>query len=155
LGVTLNDMLDRLHTALERERDFVADASHELRTPLALLKTELELALHRPRTPAETDAALRSALDDTDRLVALAEDLLLLARTDRTAGPTAQVVALAPLLRGVVARFASVAAGRPIRVSCPENLHAAVDARQLERAVGNLVDNALRHGAGPIDITAL
>src|SRR3989440_151537 len=59
LGATLNDMLDRLHTALTRERDFVADASHELRTPLALLKTELELALHRPRSPAEVDNALR------------------------------------------------------------------------------------------------
>src|SRR6185369_11972540 len=49
LGGTLNDLLDRLHRALIRERDFVADASHELRTPLAVLKTELELALHRPR----------------------------------------------------------------------------------------------------------
>ncbi len=79
LGATLNTMLDRLHTALARERDFVSDASHELRTPLALLKTELELALHRPRTPTETHEALTAALADTDRLVTLAEDLLLLA----------------------------------------------------------------------------
>jgi signal transduction histidine kinase len=154
LGRTLNDMLDRLHTALERERDFVADASHELRTPLALLKTELELALQRPRAPNENEAALRSALEETDRLVALAEDLLLLARTDRPDRPHAQVVALSPLLCRVAARFGPVAAGRSIRVDAPDDLAWVVDARQLERAVGNIVDNALRHGVGPIDITA-
>ena len=53
LGETLNAMLGRLEDGLERERRFVADASHELRTPLALLRTELELARRRPRTPDE------------------------------------------------------------------------------------------------------
>ena len=46
-------MLGRLEAGIARERGFVADASHELRTPLALLRTELELALRRPRSPAE------------------------------------------------------------------------------------------------------
>ncbi len=67
-ATTLNEMLGRLEAALERERRFVADASHELRTPLALLKTELELALRRPRSPEELEAALRSAAEETDRL---------------------------------------------------------------------------------------
>jgi signal transduction histidine kinase len=153
LGATLNDMLDRLHAALARERDFVSDASHELRTPLALLKTELELSLRRPRSPAETDATLRAALADTDRLVDLAEDLLLLARTDRALATPTEPVVLAPLLEGVARRYAD-ADGRPIRVRCNPDLVATVDARQLERAVSNLVDNALRHGAGPVEITA-
>jgi signal transduction histidine kinase len=154
LGATLNDMLDRLHTALERERDFVADASHELRTPLALLKTELELALQRPRTLTEAEDALRSALQDTDRLVALAEDLLLLARTDRAPGQPAERVDLGQLLHGVAHRYQTAAPDRPIRVHCPPSTQAAVDPRQLERAMANLVDNALRHGAGPVDVTA-
>ena len=54
LGETLNAMLARLESALERERDFVADAGHELRSPLALLRTELELALRHAETPAKS-----------------------------------------------------------------------------------------------------
>ena len=76
LGETLNEMLARLEAAIERERDFVAEAGHELRTPLALLRTELELALRRPRTAAELEQAVRSAADETERLSRLADDLL-------------------------------------------------------------------------------
>ena len=82
LGVSLNRMLHRLEAAVERERRFVADASHELRTPLANLKAELDLALHRARSPSELVEALRSASEETDRLSQLAEDLLLLASAD-------------------------------------------------------------------------
>ncbi len=92
LGETLNEMLDRLELALERERAFVADASHELRTPLAALQTELELALRRPRTAEELESAVRSAADETDRLVGLAEDLLLVARADRGGLPVRPVL---------------------------------------------------------------
>ena len=68
LAETLNDMLARLEAAFEHERRFVADASHELRTPLALLRTELELALRRPRSREELEQALRSAAEETERL---------------------------------------------------------------------------------------
>ena len=87
LAETLNDMLGRLEAAFEHERRFLADASHELRTPLALLRTELELALRRPRSRDELEEALRSAADETERLTRLAEDLLLIARSDRGSLP--------------------------------------------------------------------
>ena len=83
LAVTLNDMLARLEAAFEHERRFVGDASHELRTPLALLRAELELALRRPRSRDELERAVRSAADETERLSRLAEDLLLIARSDQ------------------------------------------------------------------------
>ena len=89
LGGTLNEMLERLGEALEHERAFVADASHELRTPLAILKTELELALGRGRSPEELEAAVGSAAEETDRLTQLAEDLLTIAQTDRGELPVA------------------------------------------------------------------
>jgi two-component system OmpR family sensor kinase len=65
LGETLNEMLDRLEQALQRERRFVDEASHELRTPLANVRIELDLALRRARSSEELEAALRSAADET------------------------------------------------------------------------------------------
>ncbi len=150
LGETLNAMLGRLESALERERGFVADASHELRTPLALLKTELELALRHQRSAEEQEQALRSAADETNRLVRLAEDLLVLARSDQ--GRLALRVETVPasrLLGTVAGRF-----GEPVHVSAPDGLEVVGDATRLEQALGNLVDNALRHGAGPVRLSA-
>ena len=83
LGDTLNEMLERLHAALARERSFVSDASHELRTPLAILRTELELALRGRSTREELEDAVRSAAEETERLNRLADDLLVIARSDQ------------------------------------------------------------------------
>ena len=157
LGVTLNLMLERLETALERERSFVGDASHELRTPLALLKTELELALRRPRSEAELEHALRSAAAETDRLAQLADDLLLLARSDSSGLPLhVAPVSAREVLEGVAERFArrAHAADRPIVVEASESIALTADKLRLEQALGNLVENALRHADGPIRLTA-
>jgi two-component system, OmpR family, sensor kinase len=157
LARTLNEMLDRLEAGLERERRFAADASHELRTPLSLLKTELELALRRPRSPDELRAALSSAADETERLVLLADDLLVLARSDEgELRITAERVPVRELLETVERRFAARAgrAGRVLEVDSPEALEIAGDRLRLEQALGNLVDNALRHGEGAITISA-
>ena len=157
LGETLNDMLERLESALERERSFVADASHELRTPLALLKAELELALRRPRSPAELEQALRSAAAETDRLAQLAEDLLILARSDQGRLPLRRApVPARDILSGVAERFKRRAetAGRTIEVDAPDRLDVLADAVRLEQALGNLVENALRHGRGSVRLCA-
>jgi two-component system, OmpR family, sensor kinase len=158
LGETLNAMLGRLEAAIERERSFVADASHELRTPLAVLKGELELALRRPRTAPELEAALRSAADETDRLAQLAEDLLVLARADEGRLPLRRTpVSAQAVLEGVAQRFASraSAAGRPLAVEASDGLEVTADAPRLEQALGNLVENALRHGDGAIRLRAV
>jgi signal transduction histidine kinase len=151
LGETLNAMLSRLERALERERSFVSDASHELRTPLALLKTELELALRRPRSEGELEQALRSAAGETDRLVRLAEDLLVLARSDQ--GRLAlrpELVGAADLLGNVAERF-----GGRVEVVAPDGLQLLGDEARLEQALSNLVDNALRHGGAPVRLSAV
>jgi two-component system, OmpR family, sensor kinase len=157
LGTTLNAMLERLGEALEHERAFVADASHELRTPLAILRTELELALAQGRSPAELRAALASAAEETDRLTQLSEDLLTIAQTERGELPLRLGdIAPAEVLDGVARRFARRAeeAGREIAVDALPALTVRVDRLRLDQAVGSMVDNALRYGAGPIELVA-
>ena len=149
-------MLDRLEDGIERERRFTADASHELRTPLALLETELELALRRPRSPEELQAALRSAAEEVDRLRRLADDLLVLAQLERGRVPLRrEPIAADDLLEGVARRFAARAAddGRSLDIS-GEEVRFEGDRLRLEQALGNLVDNALRHGAGAVRLEA-
>lgn len=157
LGVTLNDMLERLRASYEREARFVADASHELRTPIAVVKTELAAALRAPNADAASEA-LVAAIDECDRLAQLAEDLLVLARSDDAAGLPVrrQHVDVAALLRRVPDRFADRVASRrrAVLVDAPEGLVAEVDPERVLQAVSNLVDNALRHGSGDITITA-
>jgi signal transduction histidine kinase len=157
LAVTLNEMLERLHASLEHERRFVADASHELRTPLALLQTELDLALRRPRSHEELEAALRSAADETGRLTRLAEDLLLIARADQGPLPLRpEPVAAAEVLGRVASRFATRAAslGRELRVESSAALLYA-DPVRIEQALGNLVANALEHGDGAVELSSV
>jgi two-component system, OmpR family, sensor kinase len=157
LAVTLNEMLGRLEAAFAHERRFVADASHELRTPLALLKAEIDLALRRRRTREELEDALRSAAEETDRLTRLAEDLLLIARSDAGGLPIRREhVAAAEVLDVVAERFSNVAGrrGRTVEVRPPNGLALDADPARLEQALGNLVDNALAHGGGRVVLSA-
>ena len=152
LGTTLNEMLDRLEAALERERGFVADAGHELRTPLALLRTELELAARQAATEAELRAAVDAASRETDRLSQLAEDLLLIARADRGRLPLrVEEVDVDELFSSVVSRFDWRA---PVSRRSADGLCVHADRLRLEQALGNLVDNALRHGGGMVELAA-
>ncbi len=157
LGETLNAMLGRLEAGLARERRFVADASHELRTPLALLQTELELAMRRPRSPEELELALRSASEEVERLVRLAEDLLVLASSDEGRLPLRlSRHYVREVLDSVAGRYdaRASAAGRSLEVVAPDDGILTGDRLRLEQALGNLVDNALRYGAGTVRLEA-
>jgi two-component system, OmpR family, sensor kinase len=157
LGRTLNEMLGRLERAAERERGFVANASHELRTPLALLRGELELALRDGRSPEELRAAIVAAAGETDRLAQLADDLLVLARADHGRLPVRlEPLPAAELLAGVARRFQARAGecGRELLAQPAPGLALSADRLRAEQALGNLVDNALRYGAGAVTLTA-
>jgi signal transduction histidine kinase len=158
LGETLNEMLGRLDTALARERAFVDDASHELRTPLAMHKTELELALRYAEGSEEMRAAIVSAIEEVDRLIGLAEDLLVLARSEQGKLPLdlGQMPA-AELLGDVRERFAAraAAAGRPLVAESADGLRLEADRVRIEQALANLVENALEHGAGEIGLRVI
>jgi signal transduction histidine kinase len=156
LGETLNEMLDRLEDAFARERRFVSDASHELRTPLAILKGELELALREGGDAASAHAAIASAAEEADRVVQLAEDLLVIARSDQGRLPRLAELRAADLVAAVSQRFARRATEHGVRltVSAPVDLALVADQLRLEQAIGNLVDNALRYGDGSVEIGA-
>jgi two-component system OmpR family sensor kinase len=157
LGETLNEMLDRLESALEREREFVADAGHELRTPLALLRTELELALRQARTTDELRAAVRRSSHEADRLAQLAEDLLLIARTEQGLLPLRiEPVQVEALFASILSRFEWRAAelGKTMRSASASGLRIQADQMRLEQALGNLIDNALRYGGDEVVLDA-
>jgi signal transduction histidine kinase len=158
LATTLNDLLARLQHARDREHRFVDDASHELRTPLAILKAELDLALSRPRSPSELEATLRAAAFETDELAHLAEDMLVLARVRDGRLPLRPVAVHLPTFLDQVVAPLRLRLGEPgtpsqIRVNAPDQ-SVQLDPDRIRQAVQNLVDNALRHGRGPVTITA-
>jgi len=156
LGETLNEMLGRLRRAFERERLFVADASHELRTPIAVIKTELEGAL-RTEDSVQVREALVAALEECDHLAQLAEDLLVIARAaDGKLPVRREPLRAREVLDGVRHRFADRAAehGRRIHIDAASDVRVHADGLRLEQALGNLVDNALRHGEGDVVLSA-
>jgi signal transduction histidine kinase len=147
LARTMNDLLGRISHALERERRLIADASHELRTPLTVLRAELELADRPSRTREQLAESVHHATLEATRIARLAEDLLLLARTDQGA-PVVRAVEqpLEPVLRQAVDSAMIRAGAHDVRVGLevePE-LVAPIDADRLRQAVDNLIDNALR-----------
>jgi signal transduction histidine kinase len=157
LGSTLNEMLDRLEAAFERERVFVADASHELRTPLSILRTELEVALRRGHSAADLRDAVASAAEETDRLSRLADDLLVIARSDADGLPLRlETLDVRDVVERVAGRFEQRAAQtrRELTVATGDGLEMRGDRLRLEQALGNLLDNALRHGGGEVDLAA-
>jgi signal transduction histidine kinase len=155
LGATLNEMLDRLEEAYARERQFVADASHELRSPLTILRGELELVL---RDAGELDGfreALTTAAEEAERLSQLAEDLLVISRSDQGRLPvTLERLNVRELLGSVSQRFSRRAAEHDIVVDAPPDLELPADRLRLEQAIGNLIDNALRHGGTTVELVA-
>jgi two-component system OmpR family sensor kinase len=157
LGTTLNEMLGRLEAALERERRFVDDAAHELRTPLAMHKTELELALRYAGGERELRSAITSAATEIDRLIGLAEDLLVVARSEKgELMLSVERLSVAELFATVRERFRARAGqmGRSLASDGIDSVAVTGDRLRLEQALTNVVDNALRYGEGEVRLWA-
>jgi signal transduction histidine kinase len=147
LARTLNQMLARLHQALSRQRGFLAVAGHELRTPLAVLKGEVDLALQPRRSTAELTAALREVAGETDRIIRLAEDLLMLAGADEGTPPVRlRRCDIVPVVASAAHAWAERARPEGVEVSLasPGHLEIAADPDRLRQAIDNLAGNALR-----------
>ncbi len=153
LAQTLQDMLRALDSAqtereaaLDRQREFVADASHELRTPLTSVLANLELLQeHLEADRGEETEIVESALRSSRRMSRLVSDLLLLARADAGRTGTHRPSDLAEITRSAAGEVAAVAGDRTVRVhgSAPMTVNGNPD--ELHRLVLNLLENAVRH----------
>jgi two-component system heavy metal sensor histidine kinase CusS len=155
LAIAFDQMLDRLEDSFTRLSRFSADLAHELRTPIANIRGETEVALTRPRSPGEYQKVLESSLGECERLSAIIDSLLFLARAeaaDRSIQPArfdgrAEIEKIAEFYR-------PVAEERAITLTCTGNAEIDADPVLFRRAVSNLIENALRYTpeAGGISI---
>ena len=151
LGVTLNRMLDRLEEAGRRQRGFVADAAHELRSPLTSMRAQLEVASQHPER-ADWRRLSEGVLADTLRLGRMVEDLLALARLDeRPAAIQSRELELGEVAREVAGRLAE--AGAEVALDLDGGARVRGDRQSLDRAVQNLLDNAMRHAASRVEVS--
>lgn len=157
LSRTLNGMLDRIASYIDRQREFVASAAHELRSPLAAIRSSVEVALNRPRTAEEYTDLLDDVVEECARLGSLVDRLLLLAESD--AGRNAfrdGTVRLDRILAESVDMFQAVAESRGVHLAIAECAAAAVpgDDQHLRQVVRNLLENAIKFSPPPGEVVA-
>lgn len=148
LASTFNAMLNRLEASFQQLSRFSADIAHELRTPVNNVRGEAEVALGEARTPDEYRETLGSVLEECGRLARLIDSLLFLARAE---SPEAEIakepVDLRREIEAVCALYEATAdeADVAVTVNAPEGLVADLDRGLFQRAIGNLLANALAH----------
>lgn len=154
VATAVNTLLSRIDQSLQRERAFVADASHELRNPLASLRGELELS-SRDANPDRMRAGIAGAIEETDRLARLADDLLVLARAD-SADLKIESISLADVASTAIVHQGERAteAGVELRL-VGEDVTVLGAPGLVDRALENLVENALRYAPSgtTVDVT--
>ncbi|MGI9861259.1 ATP-binding protein [Moorella naiadis] len=157
LVATLDEMLDRLDRAFQRQRQFTADASHELRTPLAVIRSQAEAVLQRRHSPGEYRQALEVIRDQTEWMGNLVAKLLILARSDDSQEQLErEPLDLGDLVAGVTAEFQGMAAdkGLLLKTRIKDQLSIQGDQTRLTQLLANLVENAIKYTpAGEVIIT--
>jgi two-component system heavy metal sensor histidine kinase CusS len=159
LADTFNQMLDRLEESFIRLSRFSADLAHELRTPVYSLRGEVEVALNRSRTPEEYREVLTSNLEECGRLAHIIDRLLFLARAENPEMQINREPCDVERELATVCEFyglSATEAGVRLGVTVPNPVQADVDRTLFQRAVGNLVANALAHTppGGSVTLTA-
>ena len=147
LAASLNQMFDRLHTSFRRQKEFVANASHELKTPITLLRLSLEETLQDERLPVEVQERLLAQERALSRMQQLVKNLLDLSRLELTERLERTTFCLHALLRLVLDEFQVLLDER--RLTLHADLTGALpiqaDREKIQRALINLIDNAIRY----------
>lgn len=146
LVIAYDGMLDRLEDSFTRLSQFSADLAHELRTPVANLRGEAEVALRRPRTADEYQAVIESSVAECERLSALIDNLLFLARAEAAKElATRTHFDGRPAIDKITGYFGAIAEEHHINIQCEGAGEIYADSLLFSRAVSNLVENALRY----------
>jgi signal transduction histidine kinase len=149
MGRTWNDVLDRLDSAVQRIRQFTADASHELRSPLALIRATAELALRKDRDSGAYRRALEEIQAQAELMTELTESLLTLSRADSDSLPLAlEPTDLGPLIASEVRQSRAVAEGKGVMLATAAGGDAVIalgNGAAIQRLLRILIDNAIRY----------
>src|SRR6266446_2076369 len=145
LALAFDDMLKRLDDSFTRLSQFSADLAHELRTPVANMMGEAQVALTRERTAAEYRETIESTIGECERLSRIVDNLLFVARVDAAREPIARKRFDArAAVEKIAAFYQTIAEDRHVTITCISEGQIYADPDLFERAVGNLLDNALR-----------
>jgi two-component system heavy metal sensor histidine kinase CusS len=145
LAVAFDEMLKRLDDSFTRLSQFSADLAHELRTPIANMLGEAQVALSRERSSVEYRETIESTIGECERLSGIVDNLLFVARADAAREPVArrQFDARAAVEK-IASFYQAIAEDHHVAINCKGGGEISADPALFERAVGNLVDNALR-----------
>jgi heavy metal sensor kinase len=144
LAATFDSMIDRLDHAFSLQKQFVADASHELRSPLTVIRGNLDVLRRNPDDENRWQS-LRAIETETDRMVAIVNDLLLLAELEAGQVGPEEKVNLKELVQDELDRLVPVAGKRELSAGRLEDLSTRGDARLLQQMLANLVTNAIKY----------
>jgi len=142
----INSLLGRLEQAMQREKQFTSDASHELRTPLAVLRGTLEVLIRKPRSAEEYETKVKTALVSIDRMSAMLDQLLALARVENGKNLVKEELELITFLEELADKISEEQA-HPIQfqslVGVP--IYVATHEKSLEMILQNLLENAVKY----------
>jgi two-component system, OmpR family, sensor kinase len=150
---SINDLLNRLEQSIIREKQFTSDASHELRTPLSVMRGTLEVLIRKPRTSEEYVNKIQTALGSIDRMSAMIDQLLALARVEKGAPSPKDEVEILSFVEEMAAQY-QTDTGREIRFKTQESMpiFVQVSEKSLVMILNNLIQNAIKYSEGPIDL---
>ncbi|HSI48793.1 MAG TPA: heavy metal sensor histidine kinase [Ideonella sp.] len=155
LTASFNGALARLETAYQQLEGFNADVAHELRTPLTNLIGQTQVMLTRPRSNAELEEVLHSNLEDMERLKAIVNDMLFLARADQGAAASRQLaVCMADEVRKVAEFLEPLFDERGVTLRVEGDTKCSVETALLRRALSNLMRNAIQHATPGDEVQA-
>lgn len=156
LSENINNLLNRIENAIEREKQFTSDASHELRTPLAVMKGTMEVLIRKPRDQKEYEEKINFCISEVDRLNHMVDQLLLLARFENQKQNIKQeTIYLNALILDNLARYSEKSESKKLKISTTfsEDFYIQSDSYLISIVIGNLISNAIKYSNNNGEIT--